>query len=233
MLLLFDIDGTLLRGAASKHAEALLHAISEVYGVPAPHALGIDPAGRTDVEIARLVLLNHDVGGDRIDRGLADLKLRTVEEFARRCPPSLADCLVPGIADLLRSLAARPGVVLSLVSGNLEPVARLKLSRAGIGDLFAHDQGAFGSDSEDRTELPPLARRRAAVDGGGAYPRERTLVIGDTPRDIACAQADELRCLAVTTGSFTAEQLTGADGVAANTRELAQLIDLELTRVAG
>jgi phosphoglycolate phosphatase-like HAD superfamily hydrolase len=233
VLLLFDIDGTLLTGAARAHAEAMLDAIGEVYGLTDVTALGVQPAGRTDPEIARLILLQHDIGGDRIDRGMSDLMHATVEQFALRCPPSLADCVIPGMADLLRSLAARPEIELSLVTGNLESVARLKLARAGIGELFARDQGGFGSDSEDRTDLPAIARRRAGLDGAGPYPRERTVVIGDTPRDIACARADGVRCLAVTTGSYGAEELGDADGVATSTDALSELIDAELARTGA
>jgi phosphoglycolate phosphatase-like HAD superfamily hydrolase len=233
VLLLFDIDGTLLSGAARAHAEALLCAIEEVYGLSNVTSAGVDPAGRTDLEIARLILLQHDVGGDRIDRSLIDLKVATVEQFARRCPPSLEDRVVPGMGELVRSLAGRPEVLLSLVTGNLEAVGRLKLTRAGLGGLFASGQGAFGSDSEDRTELPPIARRRAALDGGAAYPRERTVVIGDTPRDIACARADDLRCLAVTTGPCRAEELAAADGVAGDAAELGELIEAELVRAGA
>ena len=69
-------------------------------------------------------------------------------------------------------------------------------------------QGGFGSDAEDRDELPPIARARA-----GGYPRERTIVIGDTPLDIACARADGVRVLAVATGIFAADELSDADAV--------------------
>src|SRR5208283_449329 len=108
------------------------------------------------------------------DRGLMDVQHATVEHFAELCPESLEPNLVPGIAPMLRSLAGRPGVVLSLVTGNLEPVARVKLERAGLGELFERGQGGFGSDSEDRTDLPAIARRRAGgEDGSTPYPRER------------------------------------------------------------
>ncbi len=230
MLLLFDIDGTLLSGASKAHAEALLLALGEVYGVAGASSAGVEAAGRTDLEIARLILLRHDVPADRIDAGLMDLQLATSEQFARLCPSSLVENLIPGVARLLHSLAERRGVVLSLVTGNLEPVARLKLRRAGIGELFARGQGGFGSDSEDRCDLPGIARRRAADGGSSAYPRERTLVIGDTPRDIACARADGLRCLAVTSGPYGATELATADGVAENARELERLIAAELER---
>jgi phosphoglycolate phosphatase-like HAD superfamily hydrolase len=70
--------------------------------------------------------------------------------------------------------------------------------------------------------LPPIARRRAgeAAGLGSSWPRERTLVIGDTPRDIACAHADGVRCVAVTTGPHAEADLTAADWVARSSAEL-------------
>ena len=91
----------------------------------------------------------------------------------------------------------RTSIRLSLVTGNLEPIARLKLERAGVGRFFEAGQGGFGSDHEDRGRLPAIARSRAS---DPPWPRERTVVIGDTPRDIACARADEVRVAAVATG---------------------------------
>jgi phosphoglycolate phosphatase-like HAD superfamily hydrolase len=73
-------------------------------------------------------------------------------------------------------------------------------------------RGGFGSDAEDRTTLPPIARRRAG-DDGASYPRERTVVVGDTPHDIACARADGVRCVAVATGPYGADALGAADAV--------------------
>ncbi len=116
---------------------------------------------------------------------------------------------------MLSWLEGRSGVALGLVTGNYEPVARLKLARAGIGKWFRSAPGGFGSDSEDRAALPPIARRRA-----GHVPRDRTIVIGDTPRDIACAHADGLRCVAVTTGPYGAGELAGADAVARDVGDL-------------
>ena len=78
------------------------------------------------------------------------------------CPPDLSSTVLPGIPALLQWLAPHPDVRLALLTGNFEPVARLKLLRAGIGHWFATGQGAFGSDSEDRAALPAIARRRRA-----------------------------------------------------------------------
>ena len=148
------------------------------------------------------------------------------EVYAQLCPADLSDKVLPGIAELLDELAARDDVRLSLVTGNFEPVARLKLGHAGIGHHFPPGQGGFGSDAEDRAMLPGIARKRAGHDGV-AFPRERTIVIGDTPRDIACARADGVRCFAVATGPFGVDELQSADAVAADARQLGeQLRDL-------
>ncbi|HXD67748.1 MAG TPA: haloacid dehalogenase-like hydrolase [Solirubrobacteraceae bacterium] len=228
LLLLFDIDGTLLSGATSAHSEALHQALHEVHGINTRgHGTGIDPAGRTDGEIARLLLLDAGVSALAIDEGADDVRAACAEAYARLCPPSLADTVIPGIAELVSWLDGREGVRLSLVTGNYEPVARLKLSRAGIGRHFPSGQGGFGSDSEDRAALPGIARKRAGHDGV-SHPRRRAIVIGDTPRDIACAQADDLRCFAVTTGRYGAEQLTGADAVATNAGSLRELLEAAL-----
>jgi phosphoglycolate phosphatase len=248
LLLLFDIDGTLLAGATEAHATALVTALREVHGlgeVGRTRDLGIDPAGRTDPEIARLILLAHDVSAERIEERADDVRERCCELYARTCPPDLSAFVIPGIGALLERLAARADELrLALVTGNFEAVARVKLRSAGVGRWFAGGQGGFGSDSEDRSDLPGIARARAGragaavgravgragVEAAGAaapHPRERTVVIGDTPRDVACAHADGVRCIGVTTGRYSAAELiaAGADAVATGAAELAALID--------
>jgi phosphoglycolate phosphatase-like HAD superfamily hydrolase len=222
VLLLFDIDGTLLLRAHVEHREALADAVREVWGVDDPGSSAVPAAGRTDGEIAREICLLGGVGADRIGAGADDFRAACATAYARRCPADLRDRLAPHVEAVLSELAARPGVRLSLVTGNLEAVARLKLDRAGLGGFFARGQGAFGSDAEDRTELPAIARRRAGTDGtdGTPYPRARTIVVGDTPNDIACAHADDVRCVAVTTGPYGAAELRRADRVLAGLDEL-------------
>jgi phosphoglycolate phosphatase len=231
-LLLFDIDGTLVRRAGAAHADALREAIHEVHrvGVTRPRA-SISPAGRTDGEIARLLLLDAGVSARSIDEHAGEVRETCCANYARLCPADLSDMLVPGVAELVAWLASRDDVMLSLVTGNFEPVARLKLKRAGVGRHFPAGQGGFGSDSEDRAALPGIARKRAGHDGV-SHPRPRTIVIGDTPRDIACARADELRCFAVTTGPHGGADLGGADGLAEDATQLRALIEAELDALA-
>jgi phosphoglycolate phosphatase len=216
VLLLFDIDGTLLTGATEAHRDALHQALLEVHGVDARGApLSIAPAGRTDPEIARAILLDAGVSAERIDERADAVREATCLAYAGLCPATLSHTVLPGVRKLLDWLSAHDegeGPILGLLTGNYESVARLKLMRAGILGHFPAGQGAFGSDAEDRAMLPAIARRRAGT-LGRPHPREQTIVIGDTPRDIACARADGLRCVAVATGPFAAEELTGADAL--------------------
>jgi len=226
LLLLFDIDGTLLAGATKAHREALNDALREVHGVEIPETLpaGVSPAGRTDGEIARMTLLLAGVPAKQIDDGSEAVREVCCREYERRCPNDLAHRVIPGVRELLLSLFSDDGVRLALLTGNFEPIARIKLKRAGIGMHFPTGQGAYGSDAEDRTELPAIARRRAAHDGV-PHPREQTIVIGDTPLDIACARADGVRCVAMATGPFSVEELHEADAVAADAHELLGVLE--------
>ena len=213
MLVLFDIDGTLLDGATRGAGEAMTAALKEVHGVDTDSIrTHIPTAGRTDGEIARAILLDAGVSAERVD-ALADrVRDRYCEWCARLFPDDLSGCVLPGVRELLDWLTEQGGVKLALLTGNYEPVARLKVTRAGLGRAFASGQGAFGSDAEDRTALPEIARRRADIPGS-PWPRGDTILIGDTPLDIARARADGVRCVAVASGPFEAGALTDADAV--------------------
>jgi phosphoglycolate phosphatase len=213
VLLLLDIDGTLLGGATDAHREALHAALLEVHGIDARKAgRPIAPAGRTDAEIARAILLTAGVSARRIDELASDVMDACGRTYARLCTGDLSHTVLPGVRELLECLQQRADVVLGLLTGNYEAVARVKLKHAGIARYFPSGQGAFGSDDEDRAALPAIARRRAGR-VGHPYPRADTIVVGDTPRDIACARADDVGCIAVATGPFAADELRDADAV--------------------
>ena len=225
MLLLFDIDGTLLQRAADAHRDAIHEALRVVHGVQDPaHRAGHQVAGQTDPEIVRGLLIAAGVSADRIDARLDDVRIAACEAYARLVPDDLSAHVTPGMDELLERLAGRDGLLLALVTGNYEPIARMKLRAAGIGRHFPSRQGGFGSDHEQRAELPRIARGRAGEDGE-PYPRRRTVVVGDTPRDIACARADGVRVVAIATGPFRADTLREADAVAHDVRELGELLD--------
>lgn len=225
MLLLFDIDGTLLLKASAEHKAALEEAICTVHHIAIP-AGRVETAGRTDAAIVRSILTLAGVDAKRVDDRMGELRAVSCEAYARRCPEDLRATVSPGMHEVLDALDDA-GHVLSLVTGNFEAIARLKLRRAGIGDWFAAGQGGFGSDHEDRAALPAVARRRAGrrcSPAEGPCPRGETIVIGDTPLDVACAHADGVRCVAITTGPFGAADLAGADVIVDTPRELAAAV---------
>jgi phosphoglycolate phosphatase-like HAD superfamily hydrolase len=224
LLLLFDIDGTLLLGAHQDHRDALHAALRRVYGIAEPEVQQVAAAGRTDLEIAREIALRSGVEPGAVEAGLPELRIAAAEEYARRIPGDLSPNVAPGVPQLLEDLAGRDGVRLALLTGNLEPIARLKMHAAGLAHWFPAGQGGFGSDHEDRTMLPAIARARAG-NGCEAHPRERTVVIGDTPLDIACARADGVRCIAVASGPYAPEELTAADAVAPDALALRSALD--------
>jgi phosphoglycolate phosphatase len=222
-LLLFDIDGTLLQKASREHAVALYGALKSVHGVDCSGPPS-SAAGRTDGEIARLLLQTAGIDDAGIDSGAQAVATECCRIYADGgCPPDLSGHVVPGIPTLLQRLSGRDDIRLGLVTGNYEEVAKTKLAAAGLLPFFEPWIGGFGSDSENRFDLPPIARERAGSPGP-AWPQDRTIVIGDTPRDIACARADGLRVIAVTTGPVAASELGEADAVCVDSAALEQAI---------
>ena len=206
LLLLFDIDGTLLRyGGAREHAAALVDALRDVYEVELPEdaVQRVGPWGKTDQRIAREVLRAAGVSDDRIDAGRNAWIGRAWEIYRQMDLTRLGDGAMPGASEAL-ARARAAGHSVALLTGNIEPIAHHKLAAAGLGTWFTRGQGAFGSDAEDRRELVPVARRRA-----GGWARDRTVVIGDAPGDVACALADDARCVGLL-GHFDAHALAGA-----------------------
>jgi phosphoglycolate phosphatase len=179
-----------------------------VHGIADPAAVPLQAAGRTDSELVRVIAMHCGVSATRIDERMDNVRDAACAAYVRRAPDDLTGNVALGVPELLDHLAGRDGTILAPLTGNYEPIASVKLDRAGLGHFFVSGQGAFGSDAEERDALPPIARARA-----DDWPRERTVVIGDTPRDIACARADGLRVVAVATGPFAVAELADADAV--------------------
>jgi len=198
-LFLFDIDGTLLAVGSPFHAEALQEAVEDVCGVTAD-VRAVSLLGRTDSEILLEVMAL--AGVPEPQRWLPQVLAASVIHFRRHLPIDLRDRVLPGVPQTLNWIAARGGCC-GLVSGNIEAIAWEKMRAAGLAQHFA--SGAFGDESAERADLPPLAVARA----GRAYQPERVYVIGDTPRDIACGLAGGYQTVAVATGRSSLAQLRG------------------------
>lgn len=227
-LLLWDIDGTLLIGASQEHARVMFAVLQEVHGThdpargePITLRRAAERSGMTDGQIGREILLENGVDPAQIDARFGRVVRRASEDYA---PGDLRSHVNPGVAAVLAEMAERGDVVQSLVTGNFERIARTKLRAAGLDAWFDADLGGgFGSDHEQRQHLPAIARERAGAArraDGSPWPRERTIIIGDTPRDIDCARHDGVHVIAIATGPHPPERLAEADAVASDVGEL-------------
>lgn len=208
-LILFDIDGTLVRGRAARGAfeVALRHAYGTA-GAIDTH----DFSGKTDPQIARELLVGAGLDHAVVDAGLPRLFERYLAELEVRLPAEPMRVL-PGVGELLDALDASGEAALGLVTGNVVGGARLKLGSVGLFDRFR--VGGFGSDHEIRNHLPAIAIGRARAAWGRDFDRADVWVVGDTPLDVACGRHERVRTLAVATGRHPVAELSGcgADAV--------------------
>jgi len=210
LLVLWDVDGTLVRGKGGRvSVGAFTRALQRASQLQTEPVYPSNVAGKTDSQIALEVLAAASLA--EVDAAallplfgstyLAELELRR-DELRQ-------DMLVlPGVPEILARLQ-QLGVTQTLLTGNLEPVARLKLDLVGLDRYVDFDIGAYGSDHHDRSCLVPIATTRVKDRTGVAREAEEIVIVGDTPRDIACARAGGVRVVAVATGNFKRDELAG------------------------
>jgi phosphoglycolate phosphatase len=209
-LLLWDIDGTLIR-AGPVAREAFANAVGHVLGAH-PGETGLAMSGKTDPQIARELLTLLRVPRDRVDAHLPSVLEHLQEEVAGAIETMRSGGrLLPGAREVLARCAAAPDVVQTVLTGNIAANAAAKLSAFDLHDALDLSVGAFGSDHHDRSALVPVALARVRQ-RFGATPRT-VWVIGDTPNDLACARAGGARCLLVGSGRIPYDELRhlGAD----------------------
>ncbi len=203
-LLLFDIDGTLLDTRGSG-AGALLDAVEEVFGIPRDSLPPLDLAGATDGGVVRKLF--NDAGLPMSEAHAEAYRQCYLGHLHRRLnAETFAGRLLPAVEDLLAALAKHEHVHLGLLTGNLRAGANHKLRRFLIDHHFV--DGAFGDDAEDRNLLGPIAVERMEKARGHRFDVAEVIVIGDTPKDVACAKALGARCLGVATGAFGVDHLS-------------------------
>lgn len=206
-LLLFDIDGTLvdMRGAG---LAALLDAVEEVFEVDRAKLPPLDLAGATDFGVVNWLFAQ--LGREPTEvlrRRYLEVYLKQLQQ--RLDEPAFNGWVLPGVELLLKELGAgQEHLTLGLLTGNVREGAMRKLRRFDLDGWFA--EGAFGDDASDRNLLGPIAVQRFDARLGRGFAAEQVIVIGDTTRDVACAQAMGARCLAVATGTHEREKLEQA-----------------------
>ena len=207
-LVLFDIDGTLIDPGRVGRISAT-RAFHELFSIEDAF-FGIEMAGKTDIQIIKEALSTHGMSsGDGIIPDILKAYIRILKEEANSSRMSVK----PGVIDLLNYLKDGNSFNLGLLTGNIETGGRTKLAVFDLNKYFPF--GAFGNDSEDRNSLLPVAVEKFKGMTNIEISFDSCIVIGDTPRDVACARPFGAVSVAVATGPFSYDELlkTGADHV--------------------
>jgi phosphoglycolate phosphatase-like HAD superfamily hydrolase len=202
LLILWDIDGTLIRGGEVAAAVFEL-ALATVTGQMPRERVRM--SGKTDPQIISEYL--KMMGVHDPDVLPAVLKLAEQELAAAEVLLSQQGSICAGVSEVLERLATYDEVTQTLLTGNIAANARVKLRAFGLDHFIDFEIGAYGSDHAERTSLVPIALERAKRLRSLRIDRYRTWVIGDTPNDAACALAGGVRCLLVATGTYSLEEL--------------------------
>jgi len=227
-VLLWDIDGTLLRSTrAGAFREYTVPAVESVFGTAGRLGELRHVSGMTDLQIVAEALRDEGITPERIRERVDELRTRFMVEMRRVAAAHTAQNplfqLLPGVPEILERVAAHPRYLSSLLTGNLEPAAYLKLQLVGLEHFFQLP-GAFGDDSHDRRDLPALAAARLNAYLTLDLRPAQFIIIGDTPNDIACARHFGARAVAVYTGRFDSRESLAAHNPDAM---LADLFDTE------
>jgi phosphoglycolate phosphatase-like HAD superfamily hydrolase len=202
-LILFDIDGTLTR--TENGYLPFNEAIASTFGV-AGDIRTVTPDGNTDPMIvkeifakARIEIEPEEMPWSQFMARLQSCYRQHVELGTIRIRP------LPGAPALLRALWAREQFCASVVTGNFEITAKVKLESAGLAAYLT--RGAYGSDSEERPDLPAIAMRRYEETTGRAISPQQCIIVGDTPKDLQAARQNSMKCVLVGTGRYPVEEL--------------------------
>lgn len=222
-LVLWDVDHTLVdAGGLSHHSYGL--AFRRLYGRELSHPAPM--AGRTDRAIVADTLRRNgiDGGDDALEAFRAALRdvLGDGAGFLRRYGRELT-----GAGQALAALARRPGVVQSLLTGNMRPYAEAKVGAFGLQAFLDLDSGAYGWEHAERARLVPVARLAAGQRHDADFSGRATVLVGDTPLDVRAALATDAAAVAVATGSYTADDLweAGAHAVLADLSDTATVVE--------
>jgi phosphoglycolate phosphatase-like HAD superfamily hydrolase len=199
-ILLWDIDGTLIRSAqAGGYKVYTIPVLEEIFGT-AGRLADMQVSGMTDLQIVIEALRDAGISQDEI-LARAEVLVSRLTEEARKVTGNGVKFfeLLPGVRETLEALAAHPRYESALLTGNIKPMAELKMELVGL-DKFFTLPGAFGEESHIRRDLPARAAERIRQHLQVDLAPEQFIVIGDTPNDIDCARHFGARAVAVGTG---------------------------------
>ncbi len=220
-LILFDIDGTLLstkrRGWEPPFCDALEEVLMDevkfmedsIQEVAKIHlnAYKYRPGGKTDTQIIFELLEGLDVSEEEIYRLLPSFREKYIGRLRKVIQTKEDAELKPGIRELLDELSKRSEAVLSLLTGNFEEGARIKLGTHGLDAYFTFEAWAFGDYAKERQQLPGRAVEAAKKHTGRHFTGKNIVIIGDTPNDVKCGRHLNVRTIAVATSGYSLEEL--------------------------
>jgi phosphoglycolate phosphatase-like HAD superfamily hydrolase len=199
-ILLWDIDGTLIRSAkVDGYKVYTIPVLEEIFGT-AGRLADMQVSGMTDLQIVFEALSETDISKDEI-LARAEVLVSHLTDEARRVTGNGEKFfkVLPGVRETLEALAAHPRYESALLTGNIKPMAQLKMELVGLDHFFTMP-GAFGDESHNRRDLPARAAERIRKHLQMDLAPEQFIVIGDTPNDIDCARHFGARAVAVGTG---------------------------------
>jgi phosphoglycolate phosphatase len=202
-LIFFDIDGTLTR--TQNGYLPFNEAIFETFGFAGDIRMVV-PDGNTDPMIVEEICARAKFELTLGDREWQPFTISLRERYRHHVLQGTTTIrALPGAAELLRALSLRDDFSASVVTGNFEATAEIKLEAAGLAPYLC--RGAYASDSRVRSDLPLIAKQRWENLTGRAVSAERCVVVGDTPRDLAAARDNQMKCMLVGTGRYPVEEL--------------------------
>ncbi|MBV8896540.1 MAG: HAD family hydrolase [Acidobacteriaceae bacterium] len=201
-LVLFDIDGTLIRGAGPHHKDALVQGIREVTGVET-HLNGVSTSGMLDRDLIRHMLHAGGYAQRRTRTALRDIMIACERAYVSNCGVDLSNAVCSGVRETLAALTQR-GAVIGLVTGNLSEIGWKKIELAGLRRYFSI--GSFAQDGTTRARLARIAWQRARKAGLIAHDA-RVSLIGDHMNDIEAAKVNGFQSVAVASGLTAADEL--------------------------
>lgn len=199
---LFDLDGTIFIQGNITHVKGDNYAFEKIYGIKASQS-EINGDGMIDKQIVIEVLKLHGLSRKEVEKKYAKQQKIATNYFMKNYK-DIDFSLLPGVKDLLIEIRLK-GTPIGLLTGNIEEIGWKKLELAGIKDYF--DFGAFGNKANKRVELVRIAKQKAEKKFNKNFPLTDFVIVGDTPRDIACAKEAGIKVIAVASGSYNFENL--------------------------